>query len=132
MSSPLSVLIVDDMLDSRTLLRILFTHKTPYTVLEATNGQEALHLAQSHSPDLIILDHMMPDLSGLEVCQRLRNLPQTAAVPVLMLTARADQDMRAQALAAGANGFLTKPIRPKELLGEVERLLAESRAGASQ
>ncbi len=119
------VLIVDDMADARTLLRLLLTHKGHYTVVEAINGHQALEEIRANTPHLVIMDYMMPDLNGIEVVQSLRRDPATAAVPVIMLTARTDQRTRDEAERAGVNAFITKPIRPEVLLMETQRLLEQ-------
>jgi CheY-like chemotaxis protein len=113
------------MADARTLLRLLLTHKGHYTVVEAINGHQALEEIRANTPHLIILDYMMPDLNGIEVVQSLRRDPATAGVPVIMLTARTDQRTRDEAVRAGVNAFITKPIRPEVLLMETQRLLEQ-------
>jgi len=130
MASPGNVLIVDDMPDARTLLRILLSKKGSYAVLEAADGREALNQAQQHAPDLIILDYMMPDLDGVEVIKALRTNSKTAHIPIIMLTARIDYAARDRAIEAGANCFMNKPLKPLELLQETQRLIEESRATA--
>lgn len=120
------VLIVDDMADARTLLRLLLTHKGHYTVLEAVDGHQALEEVRANTPHLIIMDYMMPDLNGIEVVQNLRRDPDTAAIPVIMLTARTDQRTQDEAMRAGVDAFITKPIRPDVLLSETQRLLGQS------
>lgn len=124
MSPPHHVLIVDDMADTRTLLRLLLSHKGLYAVHEAENGQQALEKVAQHMPDLIVLDYMMPDMSGADVCQQLRARSETAHLPIIVLTARIDYETRDQALAAGADVFMCKPLKPGELLETVRRLIA--------
>ena len=127
------VLIVDDMTDARTLLRLLLTHRGHYEVMEAQTGMEALEQTRVQQPDLIILDYMMPDLDGGEVCRILRREAATTDIPIVMLTARTDQRTHDEALAAGVNVYLTKPIKTEELLAATERLLtaySETSVGA--
>ena len=131
MTSNGRVLIVDDMADARTLLRLLLTHKGHYTILEAENGHDALLRARTEMPDLIVLDYMMPDLNGVEVCQALRGDPVTAHIPIIMLTARTDTRTQSEAESAGIDAFLTKPIKTEALLGESQRLIGQSNAAAA-
>jgi len=125
MTSNGRVLIVDDMADARTLLRLLLTHKGHFTVLEAENGHDALDRARTELPDLIVLDYMMPDLNGVEVCQALRKNPATACIPIIMLTARTDTRTQSEAEDAGVDVFLTKPIKTEALLAESQRLIEQ-------
>jgi two-component system cell cycle response regulator len=125
------VLIVDDMADARTLLRLLLTHKGHFTVLEAENGHDGLNQARSERPDLIVLDYMMPDLNGVEVCQALRGDPATACIPIIMLTARTDTRTQYEADSAGVDVFLTKPIKTDALLSESQRLIGNGAAAAA-
>lgn len=94
-----------------------------YHVLRARDGEEALALASEHLPDLVLLDVSMPKLTGLEVARRLRELPEFAATPILLLTARAGESDRIAGLEAGATAYLTKPFSPHELNARVGELL---------
>lgn len=96
-----------------------------YRVLHAADGMTALQLFASQPPDLVILDWMLPKLNGLEVLRRLRqsHLPQSSAVPVLMLTARADEADRVLGLEVGADDYVTKPFSMRELAARVHALL---------
>lgn len=118
-----SVLIVDDMADARTMLRLMLSRLGGYRTLEAENGEEALQLAGKYRPDVIVLDYMMPDMNGIEVCQRLRQTPGTTGALILMLTARTDPGTRRTALEAGANQFMHKPVQPRALLDAVQAML---------
>ena len=89
--------------DARLLLRLILTGKGGCAVLEAASGAEALGQIGSQRPDAVILDYMMPDMDGLEVCRRIRAMPGLEAVPILMLTARPDPPLREKALAAGVD-----------------------------
>lgn len=117
------ILIVDDLADSRLLLRLILAGKGGYTISEAATGLEALALVTRQKPDAIIIDYMMPDMNGLEVCQRLRAMPGLADLPILMLTAEANPTLREEALAMGVTSFMTKPVIPADLLAEVARLI---------
>jgi DNA-binding response OmpR family regulator len=99
-----------------------------HRVVVAADGAAALAEASRQRPDLIVLDAMMPVLTGSEVLARLKADPATATVPVIMLTARRAQDDVVSALRAGAADYLTKPFIPEELIARVESALAQSRA----
>ena len=113
-----TILIVDDQLSAREVLRGLLS-KYNYTLAYAVNGQEALAKAAELKPDLILLDVMMPDMNGFEVCQHLRADPHLAEVPIVMLTALDDLSARIRGIEAGADDFLNKPVNPTELLARV-------------
>ena len=114
MPAPSKILVVDDEPKALFLLRTLFMPEG-YTVLEAQSGAAALALAETHAPDVVLLDVMMPDMDGYEVCTRLRANPRLAHVPVLMLTALDDRDSTLRGLEAGADDFITKPFDSAEL-----------------
>lgn len=98
-----------------------------HTVMVAEDGAAALAAVARRRPDLIVLDAMMPVLTGSEVLARLKADPATASVPVIMLTARRAQDDVVSALRAGAADYLTKPFIPEELVARVETALSQSR-----
>jgi len=97
-------------------------------VATAADGAEALKRARAHAPDLIVLDVMLPEVDGLEVCKQLRREPATAAVPILMLTAKAAEIDRVLGLELGADDYVTKPFSPRELVLRVKGLLRRGRA----
>lgn len=116
-----TVLIADDNADVRAYIK---RHLTPqYRVLEATNGTEALALAKSVLPDLIVSDVMMPEMDGYALCQALKHDTELDYVPVILLTARADQDDKLQGLSKGADDYLTKPFSARELTARVDNLI---------
>jgi two-component system phosphate regulon response regulator PhoB len=118
----LTVLIADDEAHVVELVRVTLEDER-VRVEEARDGTTALELAVEFEPGLIFLDVNLPDLSGLEVCRRLRREPGLAGVRIVMLTAAAQQDDIARGLAAGATHYLTKPFSPVRLLSLVEGLL---------
>ena len=116
------ILIVDDDPGTRLLVSTTLGSQQ-YDIVEAERGTEALVLAQADPPALIILDVRMPDLDGIEVCQRVRSDPVLSGVPVVMLTAARDRAEWEAGMKAGANSYLTKPFSPLELLNTVEQFL---------
>ncbi len=117
-----TVLVCDDEDVLRALIRASLADGD-YTVVEARDGDEALEQAHATRPDVILLDMMMPGRSGLEVLAELRQAPDLAQTPVLMLTARVQPADREAAAALGATRFLGKPFSPRELVDAVDDLL---------
>jgi two-component system phosphate regulon response regulator PhoB len=116
------ILIADD--DRNLRLLVTTTLEDPrYEILEATNGDETLAAIRDRHPDLVLLDWMMPERSGIEVLQALQAEPALAAIPVVMLTAKAQAADRQQAIELGAVAYLTKPFSPLELMKMVNTLL---------
>ena len=99
-----------------------------HSVVIARNGLQALELVRESAPDLVILDAMMPVMTGAEVLAALRADEATAGLPVIMLTARAGEDDVVRSLRAGANDYITKPFIPQELAVRIDKLLEQSRA----
>ena len=116
------VLVADDDSDIRELVTYRLT-RSGYDVIGAADGEEAFELAASRQPDLCVLDVMMPKLDGLELTRRLRALPATAATPVILLTARSQEDDVARGFDAGADDYLRKPFSPDELGARVRAIL---------
>ena len=98
-----------------------------YDVRTTPDGEEALVMVREQTPDAIILDWMIEEVPGIEVCRQLRKDKQTARVPVIMLTARGEEEDRIRGLKTGADDYVTKPFSPRELLARVEALLRRSR-----
>lgn len=119
MSAAATILIVDDEQRNRDLLEAVLK-PAGYRLLLADNGQEALMQTLEHKPDLILLDVMMPDITGFEVCETIREDPDLAEIPVIMVTALADRDSRLKGLEAGADDFLTKPVDSLDLKARVK------------
>lgn len=117
------ILIVDDDPNSVALMAYTLEFEG-YQVLQAEDGVSGLELVESQSPDLVLLDVMLPDLSGLEVCRRIREDLQNPELKVIMLSAKADTSDRDRGLAAGADMYLTKPAEPEQVVRSVEELLA--------
>jgi len=120
------VLLVDDEEDIVWALRYSLEDEG-YEVLTAQSGTEALAIARLQPPDLVILDIIMPEMDGLEVCRRLRRDPGLAAVPILFLTQRAEIEDRVAGLDEGGDGYLVKPFDIRELKARVRALLRRSR-----
>ena len=122
MSTPAKVLVVDDTPHNVKLLADLLAVKG-YAVATAVNGEEALVKVASEQPDLVLLDVMMPGLSGYDVCRQLRADPQTALLPIVLVTSLDPQQERVKGIEAGADDFLPKPINQAELFARVRSLL---------
>jgi DNA-binding response OmpR family regulator len=116
------ILIIED--DPAVLRAISYMlEKEGYEVLTAVNGLEGLTKVKGENPDLLILDVMLPGIDGFEVCHRLRAEPQTAQLPILMLSAKGQAADKSMGLQVGANEYLTKPVERLVLLSKVEALL---------
>lgn len=123
------VLVVDDEPAQRTLLSYNL-EAAGFRVLTACDGEEALLLAVENSPDIILLDWMLPHLSGIEVCRQLKARDETREIPVLMISARSEEDDRVRGLEIGADDYVTKPYSVNELVARVRANLRRTRPGA--
>lgn len=119
------MLVIDDTADVRTLVKTLM--KKDYTVLEASSGKQGVKLATKYIPDLIICDVMMPGMTGMECCRRLKSEISTSHIPVLMLTACSLDEQRTEGYEAGADGYLSKPFNSSVLLARCRSLIANRR-----
>lgn len=116
------VLVIDDDPDALRLTGYIFG-RAGYEVHVAANGAEGLAMVDEVKPNLVILDVMMPDMSGLEVCERLRAQPATARLPIIMLSAKGQVDDKISGFQAGADDYVPKPVDSKELLARAKALL---------
>jgi phosphate regulon transcriptional regulator PhoB len=123
------VLVVEDETDIRNLV-VLHLSQEGFRCRTAASGPAALREAKAPPPDLIVLDLMLPELDGLEVCRRLRRDPATAGVPIIMLTAKVDEVDRVVGLEMGADDYVVKPFSPKELVARVRAVLRRTRPPA--
>ena len=124
-SSPVThkkILIVEDEKDILQLVK-LYLEKEGFRTVSAMNGMEGLRQVKAEQPDLIILDLMLPEMDGLEVCKRIRLNQDTALLPILMLTAKAEESDTVIGLELGADDYVTKPFSPKALVARVKALL---------
>ena len=108
------------------LLRWTF-EKEGFEVVSTPSGEEALLLAAESPPDIVILDWMLEELSGIEVCRRLRRAPETSNVPIIMLTSRGEETDRVRGLETGADDYITKPFSPPELIARIRAVLRRVR-----
>jgi two-component system, OmpR family, phosphate regulon response regulator PhoB len=123
---PKRLLLVED---DRALAELVSFHfdRAGYAVTRTGDGEEALILAEEVKPDLVLLDWMIEGISGIEVCRRLRRRQATANVPIIMLTARGEEDDRIRGLETGADDYMTKPFSPKELVARAGAVLRRVR-----
>ena len=120
------VLLVED---DRALVELLTYHleREEFEVETTPDGEEALMMVRERVPDLVLLDWMVEGISGIEVCRRLRRLPEAANVPIIMLTARGEETDRIRGLETGADDYVTKPFSPRELIARVGAVLRRVR-----
>ncbi|MBK9366566.1 MAG: response regulator transcription factor [Deltaproteobacteria bacterium] len=122
---PITILVADDDPNLREVVRYALSREG-FSVIEANNGVEALTLALARAPDLVVLDVLMPELDGLEVCRRLRR--DRESLPILFLSSRDEELDRVVGLEIGGDDYVTKPFSPRELVSRVKALLRRSRA----
>jgi two-component system phosphate regulon response regulator PhoB len=116
------ILVVDDEPDVVELVEFNLRN-AGFDVITAEDGEEALKKARSSAPDLLVLDIMLPEIDGFEVCKLLRRDPSTAKIPIIMLTAKAAEIDRVLGLEFGADDYLTKPFSPRELILRIKKLI---------
>lgn len=122
---PEKILVVDDDVDTLRLVGLML-QRQGYEIAAASSGRQALNMARTENPDLIILDVMMPDMDGYEVTRRLRSDQDTATIPIIMFTAKTQIDDKVSGFEAGADDYLTKPTQPRELFAHVKAVLART------
>ena len=120
--APKKILIVEDETDIAQLVK-LYLEKDGFRTSIATTGSEGLAMIKANRPDMVILDLMLPEMDGLEICKKIRTAPDTALLPVLMLTAKAEESDTIIGLELGADDYVTKPFTPKVLVTRVKALL---------
>jgi two-component system phosphate regulon response regulator PhoB len=126
MTQPPLVLVVEDEAALVTLLRYNL-EREGFRVAEARDGEEAMLQIAEQMPDLVILDWMLPLMSGIEVCRQLRRLPETRRLPIVMLTARGEEGDKLRGLDAGADDYITKPFSPSELIARLRAVLRRAK-----
>ena len=128
-ASGLRILIVDDELDNRELLQIVLKWDG-FVTQTAESGEQALLQVAAHPPDVILADLMMPGMDGYELMARLKQIPESQSIPVIMLSAMADSATRKRALSSGAVAYVTKPIDRSELCEQVRTVLGLGARGS--
>ena len=118
------ILVVEDETPLVTMLRYNL-EKEGFRVAAAPDGQEALLLLAEEKPDLVLLDWMLPGVSGLELCRRIRRCPEWRDLPVVMLTARAEEADRVRGLETGADDYVTKPFDVSQITATINKMLAQ-------
>ncbi len=123
------IVVIEDEEDIREVIRYNLV-RAGFSVQEAADGERGRDLVRTVSPDLVVLDLMLPKIDGLRLCAMLRREPSTSAIPIVMLTARSDEGDILQGLGTGADDYITKPFSPRELVARVKAVLRRGRAGA--
>ena len=119
------ILLVEDELASREMMKFAF-YKSDYILLEAEDAELAQVMIMKEQPDLILLDWMLPGISGLELAKRLKREEASKEIPIIMLTARGEENDRIRGLDAGADDYVTKPFSPRELMARIKAVLRRS------
>jgi len=117
------ILIVDDDPNIALLIQMTLTKKSSYETEIAHSGEQALAMIENASPDLVLLDIMMPGIDGFEVCRRIKENEKTRLIPVIMITAKREMGDKVHGMGVGANDYITKPFNPEELLARVQAQL---------
>ncbi len=119
------ILVVDDDIDTLRLVGLML-ERQGYQVIVANNGKQALTMAESEQPDLVLLDVMMPDIDGYEVTRKLRENPRTNLIPIIMFTAKTQTDDKLLGFEVGADDYVTKPTQPRELFAHIKAVLGRT------
>lgn len=117
-----TILVVDDEQDLLDLIEYNLRQEG-FNVLKAENGKDGIQIARGHMPDLVLLDIMMPQMDGIEVCDRMREDPSLTHIPIIFLTARSDEKTEIEGLNKGADDFITKPISTSKLISRIKAVL---------
>jgi two-component system phosphate regulon response regulator PhoB len=125
------ILIVDDEDAIREMIKVAL-ELAGFQCLEAATAMDAMPLIVDERPDLLLLDWMMPEVSGIELLRRVRRYDVTKDIPVILLTAKAEEQNAVQALDSGADDFITKPFKPRELIARIKSLLRRTEAAAAK
>ena len=120
-----TVLVVDDSSTALMMTQMILSEHTQYQVETAQDGEQAVAVAQSAKPDLILMDVVMPRMNGFEACRELRRLDATKAIPVILLTTRGEEDCVTEGFSSGCNDYLTKPVDPDELIALLYNYIGE-------
>jgi CheY-like chemotaxis protein len=121
---PINIMFVDDEPNTVSVVKMLIEFDKPEWIFHgAYDGERALEVARHHPIDFVLLDISMPGMDGIEVCKRLRQMPGTAKIPIVMLTALDTPQRREQSRSAGATGFWTKPFKPMALVKDIAKLI---------
>jgi CheY-like chemotaxis protein len=119
------ILLVDDSCTARLVNRMIFSQKSNYTLISAVDGKEAVERAREEKPDLILMDIVMPRMTGLEACRALKKDQITSKIPVILLTTRGEEQYVQEGYASGCSDYLTKPVNDVELLDLLKAYLGE-------
>lgn len=121
-----TILVIEDEESIATLIEYNLD-KEGFRVITANDGAEGLELIKNQAPDLVLLDWMLPSISGIEICERLRKTPETASLPIIMITARGEESDRVRGLNTGADDYIVKPFSPSELVARTRAVLRRLR-----
>jgi CheY-like chemotaxis protein len=119
------ILLVDDSCTARLVNRMIFSQKSNYVLLSASDGKEAVDTAKREKPDLILMDIVMPRMTGLEACRVLKKDSETSNIPVILLTTRGEEQYVQEGYASGCSDYLTKPVNDTELIDLLQAYLGE-------
>ena len=119
------ILLVDDSSTARLVTRLIFSQKSNYVLLSAVDGKDAVERAHAERPDLILMDVMMPRMTGLEACRVLKRDKETSKIPVILLTTRGEEQFVQEGYESGCSDYLTKPVNDTELLDLLKAYLGE-------
>ena len=119
------ILLVDDSCTARLVNRMIFSQKSNYELISAVDGKEAVERARQDKPDLILMDIVMPRMTGLEACRAIKQDKETSSIPVILLTTRGEESYVQEGYASGCSDYLTKPVNDAELLDLLKAYLGE-------